>query len=220
MDQKSVDQLSATKKTDADRGKSKLHSPHPARKKFMTEILAAIGDGRLTFAQAARLEKRKLKQITEYALIQLKFGRFLEARKLFEVLTFLDNKNPFYRLGLGGAYQKLGKDLDASYQYTQCLKLSPNHTNALVNRGELFLRHKNFKKAAQDFREAILSDKTGRDKYANRARSLVIAIKRQLAKQKGDSNATKLPDSPIKRKPLSPFATMYRKPKEKKFKVK
>lgn len=182
--------------------------------------MAALGARRLTFAQASRMDKRKLRQISEYAQIQLRYGRHKEARKVYEVLTFLDHKNPFHRLGLGSAYQKLGKDLDAMYQYSQCLKIDPNNTVALVNRGELFLRHKNYKKAAQDFREAILKDKSGRDKFANRARSLVVAIKRQLAREKGESSATKLPDSPIKRKALSPFATLYKKSNQKKFKIK
>ena len=46
-----------------------------------------------------------------------------------------------------------------------------------MNRGELYLRHKNYKKAAQDFKEAIVRDEQGINLWANRARSLVIAIK-------------------------------------------
>jgi hypothetical protein len=53
-----------------------------------------------------------------------------------------------------------------------------------VNRGEIYLIHKNFKKAAEDFRSVILLDPVGKNKYANRARSLVIAIKRNLQLQK------------------------------------
>lgn len=215
-----LEKTTSEKKKDDERGKSRMHSPLPARKKFLTELLAALGSRRLTYAQATQMDKNKIRMMAEYALNQLKYGRFLEARKIFEVLTFLDHKNPYHRLGLGGAYQKLDKDLDATYQYTQCLKILPDNTNALVNRGELFLKHKNFKKAAQDFRSAILEDKDGQDRYANRARSLVIAIKRQLAMKKGESKATKLPDSPIKRKPLTPFAALYRKSPSQKFKKK
>ena len=40
--------------------------------------------------------------------------------------------------------------------------------------------HKNFKKAATDFRNAILLDPAGKNLWANRARSLVIAIKRSM----------------------------------------
>lgn len=218
MDEKSLENIASTTEVDDERGKSQMHSPHPARNKFITELFHALGTRKLTFAQVTNMEKRKIRMLAEYALTQLKYGRFKESRKIFEILTFVDHKNPFHRLGLGSAYQKLGKDLDAAYQYGQCLKLYPDNSNALVNRGELYLRHKNFKKAAQDFREAILTDKDGRDKYANRARSLVIAIKRQLAKKKGESKATRLPDSPIKRKGLTPFAALYRSKAPKKFK--
>jgi hypothetical protein len=44
--------------------------------------------------------------------------------------------------------------------------------------------HKNYRKAAEDFRTAILLDPVGKNMYANRARSLVIAIKRSLQVQK------------------------------------
>ncbi len=51
--------------------------------------------------------------------------------------------------------------------------------------------HKNFKKAAEDFRTAILLDPLGKNMYANRARSLVIAIKRNLQMQKALPKAKK-----------------------------
>jgi len=43
-------------------------------------------------------------------------GRTDEARKIFEVLTFIDHKNYFHRLALGGAYQKLKRNVDAIYR--------------------------------------------------------------------------------------------------------
>lgn len=209
MDEKALEGISTNKKFDPERGRSQLMSPNPNRVKFLTELLAALTDGKITFAQVAKLDRKKMKQLAEQGYVKLKHGRFDEARKVFEILTFVDHKNYFHHLALGGAYQKLKKYLDAVFQYTECLKYDPENTNALVNRGEVFLRHKNYKKAAEDFRQAIVADKSGRDVFANRARSLVIAIKRSLAKAKGESKATKLPaSSPIQRRTVAPLSLL------------
>lgn len=175
--------------------KNKLLSLEPARKKFITELFHAFANRKLSFAELTSLDPNKIKQVAEMGYVKLRHGRFEEARKIFEVLTFLDHKNYFHHLALGGAYQKLKKYIDAIFQYGETLKISPGNLNALVNRGEVFLRHKNYRKAAEDFREAILLDKSGQDRFANRARSLVIAIKRSLAKDKA---AKDLPAAPKK----------------------
>jgi predicted Zn-dependent protease len=60
------------------------------------------------------------------------------------------------------------------------VKLNKNDLSCYVNRGEIYLRHKNYKKAAEDFRAAIIMDPGGKNLWSNRARSLVIAIKRSI----------------------------------------
>jgi len=203
MDDKLMPSVPSKIKVDPEKGKSRLISPNPKRVKYVTEILAALAERKITFASVMRLDKRKIKQLAESGYVKLKHGRYNEARKIFEILSFVDHKNYFNHLALGGAYHKMKQYLDAAFQYTECLKYDPENTNALVNRGEIFLKHKNYKKAAEDFRSAIIIDKSGRDIFSNRARSLVIAIKRSLARAKGQSSV-KLPDSPSKRRKIKP----------------
>lgn len=207
MNDHTLESLKVISKVDPEKGRSKIISPGPLRKKFVTEILAALSENRLSFASVMKMDPKKIRQLAEQGYVKLKYGRYEDARKIFEILTFVDHRNYFHHLALGGAYSKLKKHLDAAFQYSECLKYDPSNTNALVNRGEIFLKHKNFKKAAQDFREAILQDKEGHDIFANRARSLVIAIKRSIAKAKGEK-AIKLPNSPSKRKKISPLKLM------------
>ncbi len=206
MEEKDLIAISNTEKGRGDRGKSKLLSPEPLRKKYMTELLNALAENKLSIADVTKMDRKKMKSLAEQGYIKLKHGRYEDARKIFEILTFIDNKNFFHHLALGGAYHKLKKFLDAVFQYTECLKYDPSNTNAMVNRGEIFFKHKNFKRAANDFRSAIETDKVGRDLFANRARSLVIAIKRSLAKQKGQ--LVKLPESPGKRVKVAPLALL------------
>ncbi len=211
MDTRIAPSINSKNKMDPEKGRSRLISPEPLRMKYVTEVLSAVAERRVSFASVMKLDKKKIKTIAEQGYVKLKYGRYDDARKIFEVLAFVDHKNFFYHLALGGAYHRLKRYLDAAYQYTECLKYQPHNTNALVNRGEIFLRHKNFKKAAEDFRAAILMDKSGKDIFANRARALVIAIKRNLAKEKGQMDVV-LPNSPSKRKKIKP-ATLFGKSK-------
>lgn len=193
--------------------KGKLESPDPIRKKFMAELLNEFGNRKITFSDLVGLDKKKIRQVAEIAYVKLRHGRYKEARKIFEILTFLDHKNFFFHLCLGSAYQKLSLSIDAIYQYSQVLKVKPKHLNALVNRGEIYLRMKNYRKAAEDFRDAIVIDKDGKDVFANRARSLVLAIKRSLAKDKAEKQKIKTtpPKNKINtssKKMISPFEAM------------
>ena len=205
-DDKSLANLSREEKQ-ALRGKSQLLSPDPKRKKYLTELLHAFASRKISFTALVKLDPKRIPQVAEMGYVKLKHGRYQEARKIFEVLTFLDHRNFFHHLALGAAYQKLKRNIDAIFQYTEVIKISPQNLNALVNRGEVYLREKLYRKAAEDFREAILLDKTGKDIYANRARSLVIALKRSLERDK-KIKAGKKSEPALTRKKINPLQMM------------
>lgn len=202
-EEKTIDSLRVSAKTE--RGKDKLLSPDPRRKKYITELLHAFASRKISFAALTRLDPKKVKQVAEMGHVKLRHGRYDEARRIFEVLTFVDHRNYFHHLALGGAYQRLKRHVDAAYQFSEALKLSPGNINALVNRGEVYLRRKNYRRAAEDFREAILLDKSGKDRFSNRARSLVVAIKRSLARDKELKSLEAQGKLPPKRKAISPL---------------
>ena len=119
-----------------------------------------------------------------------------EAKDVFRSLARVDQTNYYYRSALGGIYQKLKKWIDAVANYTMALTLNPTDVASLVNRGEIYLRHEKYKLAAEDFRSAILLDRAGKNLWANRARSLVIALKRSLEAKKAAQPAVKAPSKP------------------------
>lgn len=182
--EKSLEPIKLLDTMKTEKGKSRLLSPDPKRKKLLAELLNAFATRKISFAELTRMDPKKIKNLAEVGFVKLRHGRYKEAIKVFEALTLLDHKNYFHHLALAGAYQRLNRFKDALFQYTQTLKYFPKNINALVNRGEIYLRMKLYRKAAEDFREAILQDKVGKNRYANRARSLVIAIKRSLAREK------------------------------------
>ena len=190
------------------KGLNKLISPNPVRKKYITELLHAFGQGKISFREFSGLDTKKIQQVAEMGYVKLRHGRYREAKKIFEVLTFIDHKNYFFHLALAGAYQRLKLNIDAIFQYNEALKYDPKNVNALVNRGEIFLKAKNYRKAAEDFREALLLDQEGKDRYANRARSLVVAIKRSLARDKDQKAREARGELPPKKRVIKPLQVL------------
>lgn len=167
-----------------DSPKQPILDPNPERRRHLTQILGRVADGQLSLADLKGFSKKKLFQLAETGYVKFKYGRLSEAKEIFGGLAKIDHRNYYYHSVLGGIYQKEKNFVDAVVEYTQALRLYPKDTASLVNRGEIYLRHRNYKKAALDFRNAILLDATGRNLWANRARSLVIAIKRNLDMKK------------------------------------
>ncbi|MBI2083095.1 MAG: tetratricopeptide repeat protein [Deltaproteobacteria bacterium] len=178
-----------------DRGR--VLDPNPERKRFLTELFYKFARGRLSISDLARFPKKKLMRLAEIGYFKYKYGRYQEAMKIFETLIAVDNANPYYHTALGGVYQKMGRYVDAVVEYTRAYRLNPKDLCVFVNRGEIYLKHKNFRKAAEDFRNAIVLDSEGKSLWANRARSLVIALKRNLEmRQRMRKPATPPPPRP------------------------
>lgn len=173
--------------TPEERGASKLHDPTPQRRKYVIELLYKFMTNQISYAQMAGISQRDLFLLSEVGHVKLKHGRVDEAKKIFDCLVQIDHKNPFYHACLGSIYQKQGKFVDSVFEFSEALKYKKDDISALVNRGEIYLVHKNYKKAAEDFRAAILLDPVGKNTFSNRARSLVIAIKRNLQVQKAQA---------------------------------
>lgn len=173
------------------RAESQLHDPNPNRKKYLIELLYKFLSRSVSYAQLTGIPAKDLYSLSEMGRVKLQHGRTEEALAIFECLVKIDEKNPYYHAALGCAYQKKQRFVDAVYEYTEALKGKKDDLASIVNRGEIYLMHKNFRKAAEDFRTAILFDPEGKNKYSNRARSLVVAIKRNLQVQKEKISKTK-----------------------------
>lgn len=164
----------------ADEEKGRILDPNPERRRYVTEVFYKFLAHKISVADLAGLPRKKLARLAEIGYVKYKYGRYRDAEQIFKTLATLDSINPYYHVALGGVYQKAGQFVDSVVSYTRALKLDPKDLCPYVNRGEIYLRHKNFRKAADDFRNAILLDPQGRNLWANRARSLVIALKRTL----------------------------------------
>jgi len=160
--------------------RTQIIDPNPARRKHLTEILLKFLDDKISLAELKGISREELFRLAEAGYTKFKHGRMDEAEKIYQGLILLDHRNAYFHAVMGAIHQKRGRPIEAIMEYGMAIKLNKADLSAYVNRGEIYLRHKNYRKAAEDFRNVILMDPVGRNLWANRARSLVIAIKRQM----------------------------------------
>lgn len=82
-------------------------------------------------------------------------GKIEPARTIFEGLVAIDPKNAYYYRALGVIYFAL-KDMDkALRQFTYSIRVSPRDVVSYVNRAEIHMAQRDFRKAEDDLRKAI-----------------------------------------------------------------
>ena len=158
--------------------------PEAARRKRLVELLHGFLEDKVSLAELKGISKEKLFLMAEAGYIKMKHGRIDEAEKIYQALIMLDHVNGYYHSVMAAIHQKQDRPVEAILEYSRAIQIDKTDISCYVNRGEIYLRHRNFRKAAEDFRQAILLDRTGRNMWSNRSRSLVIALKRSLETKK------------------------------------
>lgn len=169
--------------TDIKRGVP-LVGPDPERRRRLVELLHGFLEDKISLAELKGITREKLFLLAEAGYIKLKHGRVDEAQRIYQALIVLDHRNSYYHSVMGAIHQKKKRPVEAILEYSRALQIDKNDLSCYVNRGEIYLRHRNYRKAAEDFRQAILMDRSGCNLWANRSRSLVIALKRSLESDK------------------------------------
>ena len=99
-------------------------------------------------------------------------GQFEEARAVFTDLVRMDPSEGYYQTALG-AIALAEEDLDGSLTHLdEALRLNPEDSSALVNRGEVHLRLGNILEGTRDFARAVELDPENKDPLTERARIL------------------------------------------------
>ncbi len=166
--------------TSLPKSRTPIVDPNPQRRKRLVEILNGFFEDKISLAELRGYSKEQLFTLAETGYIKFKHGRVDEAEKIYQSLIVLDHRNSYFHSIMGAIHQKKKRPVEAILEYSQAIQIDRADVTSYVNRGEIYLRHKNFRRAAEDFRQAILLDPSGRSLWANRARSLVIALKRQV----------------------------------------
>ena len=158
--------------------------PTPERRRRLTYLFQQFVEDKVSLAELRGMKKEQLFQLAEAGYVKFKHGRIKEAERIYQALIVLDHRNAYFHAVMGAIHQKLKRPVEAILEFSRALQMDTKDSASFVNRGEIYLRHKNYRRAAEDLRSAILLDPSGRNLWANRARSLVIALKRQVEPKK------------------------------------
>jgi len=106
-------------------------------------------------------------------------GKLDDARKMFEGLTAVAPESYYGFAGLGAlALGKEPPDLSSALTNLQkAAELSPNSPSVHANLGETLLRMGKLQESAAEYRKAIDLDPEKKDPGANRARTIILALK-------------------------------------------
>jgi tetratricopeptide (TPR) repeat protein len=135
--------------------------------------------GELSWGELFDLSPELLFQMAEYGMTQFKVGRYDDAERVFKVLTVLDWENSYYHSVMGSILQRQKRYGEAIVEYGEAIELNPYDITSLTNRGEIFMLHGLAEDAKADFKKAVELDPEGEDKWANRARMLLLEMERQ-----------------------------------------
>lgn len=147
--------------------------------------------GELSWAEIFNLPPDMIKKMIEYGYMQFQAARYEEAERFFKVLTILDWNNSYYHSMMGSILQRQKRYGEAMAEYTVAIELNPNDIVSLTNRGEIYLQHNKLDEAEADFLKAVSLDETKENKWANRARVLLLKIKAARERRKKGSKGAK-----------------------------
>lgn len=173
--------------------------PEDEIKKGAEKVMDFI-KGKLSWAELFDFTPEMLFQMAEHGLTQFKVGRYGDAERVFKVLTILDWENAYYHSVMGSILQRQKRYGEAIAEYDQALELMPDDITSLTNRGEVYMQHGLVDEARSDFEHAVKLDPGGEDRWANRARILLMELERHKdergkveKKEKGERGSAKEP---------------------------
>jgi Flp pilus assembly protein TadD len=159
--------------------------PEEEIKKGAEKVMDFI-KGKLSWAELFDFSPEMLFQLAEHGLTQFKVGRYGDAERVFKVLTILDWENAYYHSVMGSILQRQKRYGEAIAEYDQALELVPDDITSLTNRGEVYMQHGLVDEARADFEHAIKLDPGGEDRWANRARILLMELEHRVEKGNKD----------------------------------
>jgi predicted Zn-dependent protease len=129
-----------------------------------------------TFAEEMRVASPEVLALAAIARQYAEHGRGEEALKLLAGLLVLEPANAYLHTAIGCVLLGRGEDAEALVHFDEALRLDPREVAAQTYAGELRVRRGERAKALAHLDAAIALDPEGRDRHANRARTLRLAV--------------------------------------------
>lgn len=136
--------------------------------------------GEVTLAELEGIDGESQQKVAQLGYRLLTSGRLTEARLIFEGLVALNAKEPYFLMAAGSVAQQEERWDDAERWYSLALERGGDNAVTRANRGEVRVMKGDVQGAAPDLMAAVKADPKGTEPTTQRARGLLLEIKRQL----------------------------------------
>ncbi len=145
--------------------------------------------GEITPAQFLGLSPKRLYELAGTGHEMFKSGQIRGALDIFEGLVAASPYDSVFHCHLAATYARLERFDEAKASYTRALELNVANVDALVGRGELYLRERKLSPALKDIQQALKLDPQATRDTTKRARATLLVLQKMA--EAGDETPSK-----------------------------
>ncbi len=143
------------------------------------ELAESLIRGEMPLGQFLGMSRERLYQIANVGHQMLQAGRVQLALEIFQGLVAVAPQDTVFHTQLGASLMTLERVDEAFDAYDKALLLNSANVDALVGRGEIFLRRGQVPEGLKDLSRAIEFDPALKRRATQRARGTLLALKKQ-----------------------------------------
>jgi tetratricopeptide (TPR) repeat protein len=153
-------------------------SSQPAAKQgeIPPELAEKLFLGEITPGEFLGFSTESLYKVATMGYEMVKSGNLQGALEIFEGLVAAAPYDSVFHCHLANVYARLERFDEAKAEYTRSLELNIANVDALVGRGELYLRESKLAEAVSDIQKALQLDPQGSRETTRRARATLMVL--------------------------------------------
>jgi tetratricopeptide (TPR) repeat protein len=150
----------------------------PNKKELTQEMAQKLFLGEITPGQFLGLSNEDLYKLASMGHEMFKSGQLQGALDVFTGLVAAAPYDSVFHCHLAATYARLERLEEAKASYTRSLELNIGNVDALVGRGELYLRESKLSEALQDIQQALKLDPQATRDTTKRARATLLVLQK------------------------------------------
>jgi Flp pilus assembly protein TadD len=160
-------------------------SSQPAAKtgEIPPELAEKLLLGEITPGEFLGISNESLYKVAVMGYEMVKTGNLQGALDIFEGLVAASPYDSVFHCHLANVYARLERFDEAKTEYTRSLELNIANVDALVGRGELYLRESKLAEALKDIQKALELDPQATRETTRRARATLMVLS-EMANEK------------------------------------
>lgn len=163
--------------------------PQPARE-VPPDLAEKLFIGEITPGEFLGMSTESLYKLATVGHEMLKTGQLQAALDIFEGLVSASPYDSVFHCHLAATYARLERLEEARESYTQALNYNIANVDAMVGRGEIYLRLNNIPEALNDLQAALKADPQAQRDSTKRARTM-LAMLQKMAEEKTSGTPSK-----------------------------